>query len=74
VNQQIKFFKEHPETLIPGYKESERDYKETQQALSEIDKLTENEKTVFNMAVNGFDLSKYVRLAKIYTKKFLRKN
>lgn len=72
LNQQVKFFKENPETLIAGYDKARKEYEAIERAKNEIDNLSEDEKTAFNLAVKGVDLSKYVNLAKVYVKKILK--
>lgn len=72
LKQQVRFFKENPETLIRGYKEAEEAYNTTEQAKKDIENLTNEEKVVFDLAVKGFDFSKYVKLAKVYVKKILK--
>lgn len=73
LKQQIQFFKENPETLIKGYKEAKEAYEAVQKAKEEINKLTDEEKVVFNLAVKGVDFGKYSKLARIYLKKILNK-
>lgn len=72
LKQQVKFIKENPEKVIKGYLEAKSDFEATQKAKADIEKLSEEEKAVFNLAVKGIDLSKYVDLAKIYIKKILK--
>ena len=72
IKQQINFFKENPETLIKGYKEAKEAYENIQKAKNTIDNFSEEEKTVFNLAIKGVDFSKYVNLAKIYIQKILK--
>lgn len=71
IDQQLKFYKENPESLIPGYNEAKKNYETVQQAKQDIEKLSDDEKAAFNLAVKGFDLSKYVDLAKVYLRKIL---
>ena len=73
LQQQVKFFKENPETLIKGYKEAKEAYEELQKTKQTIEHFTDQEKAVFDLAVKGFDFSKYVNLAKVYVKKILNK-
>jgi hypothetical protein len=72
LKQQVQFVKENPEKLIKGYLEAKKVYEETQKAKADIENLSEDEKVAFNLAVKGFDLSKYMNLAKIYVKKLLK--
>ena len=72
LKQQVKFVKENPERVIKGYVEAKKAYEETQKAKADIDNLSDDEKVAFNLAVKGFDLSKYMNLAKIYVKKLLK--
>lgn len=72
LNQQIKFFKEHPESIIAGYKEAQDKHIMLENAKSEIANLNEDEKHVFDLAIKGFNFSKCIDLAKIYTKKLLK--
>ena len=72
LKQQVQFVKENPEKLIKGYLEAKKAYEETQKAKVAIENLSEDEKVAFNLAVKGFDLSKYMNLAKIYVKKLLK--
>lgn len=71
LNQQVRFVKENPEILIPGYNKAEASYKAKIAAKAEIDNLTPEEKTVFDLAIKGVNISKCVDLAKIYVKKIL---
>lgn len=71
IDTQLKFYKENPSSLIPGYKEAEANYLAIQKAKEDINNLTEDEKTAFNLAVKGFNFSKCVDLAKIYLSKIL---
>lgn len=72
LNQQVKFYKENPEELIPGYNKAKAKYEEVQVAKEAIANLTDDEKVIFDLAVEGFDFSKYVDLAKIYVKKLAK--
>lgn len=74
LKQQVKFFKENPETLIKGYTKAKEAYETRQNAQKAIEKLTDEEKTVFDLAVKGFDFAKYVDLARIYVRKILNKD
>lgn len=71
LTQQVRFFKEDPETLIPGYNKAKKDYELARAAEAEIKNLTEDERTAFDLAVKGVNLSKCVDLAKVYLKKLL---
>lgn len=73
LNQQVKFFKENPENLILGYEKSKAAYEAVQAAKKDIDNLTDDEKTVFNLAIKGFNFSKCIDLAKIYMKKLKKR-
>lgn len=72
LDQQVKFFKENPETLIPGYNQSKASYEALQKAKNDIDNLTDEERTIFNLAVKGFDFSKYIDLAKVYVRRIVK--
>lgn len=69
LNQQVKFYKENPEALIPGYEKAKANYEAVEAAKKAIDNLTEDEERIFDLACKGFDFSKYIELAKIYNKK-----
>ena len=73
LKQQVKFFKEHPETLIEGYAERASAYQELEKAKEEIANLDETEKEIFDLAVKGWDFTRYIRLADIYAKRILNK-
>lgn len=73
LDQQIQFFKEHPETIIKGYAEAACQYEQEQAAITTVENLSEDEKTVFNFALKGCDFSKYIDLAKLYVRKGLKK-
>lgn len=68
LKQQVTFFKEHPETLIPGYKEAKEKHENIQRAINEYENLTPDQKTVVDLAMNGVDVAKCANLAKIYLK------
>lgn len=72
LNQQIQFFKEHPETVIVGYDEAKKKYEDSEKLASEIASLNSDEKHIFDLAVGGFNFTKYINLAKKYTKKLLK--
>lgn len=72
LKQQVRFFKENPGTLIKGYDKAKKAYETRQNAQKAIEKLTDEEKTVFDLAVKGFDFAKYVDLARIYVRKILK--
>lgn len=72
LKQQVQFIKENPEKVITGYLKAKADYEALEAAKKEIDNLSDDERVVFNLAVNDGDLSKYTDLAKVYNKK-LRK-
>jgi hypothetical protein len=72
LNQQVKFLKENPELLIPGYKKSQSDYEAVEAAKKDIDNLNDEEKVIFDLATKGFDFSKYINLAKVYVKKIMK--
>lgn len=72
LKQQVQFIKENPEKVITGYLKSKAEYEALEAAKQEIANLSDDERTAFNIAVNGGDLSKYTDLAKVYVKK-LRK-
>jgi hypothetical protein len=69
LNQQVKFYKENPEELIPGYEKAKANYESVEAAKKAIDNLTEDEEYVFDLARKGFDFSKCIELARIYNKK-----
>ena len=73
LNQQVKFVKENPEILIPGYDKAKAAYEAKVAAETAIENLTEDERTVFNLAIKGINVSKCVDLAKIYVKKLCKK-
>ena len=73
LNQQVRFVKENPEILIPGYDKAKAAYEAKVAAETAIENLTEDEKTVFNLAIKGINVSKCVDLAKIYVKKLCKK-
>lgn len=73
LKQQVQFFKENPGTLMAGYDDAKKDYEEIQEAITAIDNFTDDEKKVFNLAINDFDFSKYANLAKLYVRKVLKK-
>lgn len=72
LKQQIQFVKENPEKVIKGYNQSKLEYEKIQSVKKQIDQLTDEEKVVFNMAINGIDLSKYENLAIIYKNKIVK--
>lgn len=72
LDQQVKFFKENPETLIPGYNAAKANYETIQKAKTDIDNLNEEERLVFNLATKGFNFSKYIDLAKVYVRKIVK--
>jgi hypothetical protein len=72
LDQQVKFFKENPETLIPGYNAAKANYEAIHAAQKEIDNLNDEERLVFNLATKGFDFSKYIDLAKVYVRKIVK--
>ena len=74
LKQQVKFFKEHPETLIDGYAEKEAAYQEVERAKEAIARLDKTEKELFNLAVEGWDFTPYIRLAEIYVNKIRNKD
>lgn len=69
LKQQVQFIKENPEKVITGYLKAKADYEALESAKQEIANLSDDERTAFNIAVNGGDLSKYTDLAKVYVKK-----
>ena len=69
LNQQVKFYKENPEELIPGYEKAKANYEAVEAAKKAIDSLTDEEEYVFDLARKGFDFSKCIELARIYNKK-----
>ena len=69
INTQLKFYKENPEALIPGYNEAARKYKLIQQAKADIANLTGDDKVIFDLAVKGVNFMKSLDLAKIYLSK-----
>lgn len=72
LDQQVKFFKENPETLIPGYDAAKANYEAIQKAKADIDNLNDEERMVFNLATRGFNFSKYIDLAKVYVRKIAK--
>lgn len=74
LKQQVQFFKEHPETLIEGYKEAEQAYNDLESAKAAIANLDETEKEIFNLAVKGYNFAPYVRLADVYVNKILKQD
>lgn len=68
LKQQIRFFKENPGTLIPGYDEAQRNRNHLQNVQREIEQMSDSEKTAFDLAVRGVDLSRFTTLAKVYKK------
>ena len=74
LKQQVRFFKENPGTLINGYDKAKEAYETRQNTMKAIDNFTDEEKSVFELALKGFDFSKYVDLARIYVNKILNKN
>ena len=72
LNQQIQFFKEHPETVIIGYDEAKKKYEDSKKLELEVANLNAEEKHIFNLAIEGFNFHKYIDLAKKYTKKFIK--
>ena len=72
LKQQVRFIKENPGSIIKGYKEAEIKYNTLEQAKKDIANFTDDEKSAFKLAIEGHDLSKYAKLAKIYVKKLLR--
>ena len=72
LNQQVEFFKENPETLIPGYNNAKANYEAICKAQNEIDNLNDEERLVFNLATKGFNFSKYIDLAKVYVRKIIK--
>lgn len=73
LNQQIQFFKEHPETIIVGYQEAAQKYTELQTAEREIANFSDTEKAIFQHVLKGGDFSKYINLAKMYVRKSCKK-
>lgn len=73
LDQQIQFFKEHPETIIVGYQEAAQKYTELQTAEHEIANFSDTEKAIFQHALKGGDFSKYINLAKMYVRKSCKK-
>lgn len=71
LNQQVKFFKENPEKLIPGYKTEKIKYEAGQKAKQAIANLSPEERVAYELAASGIDLSKFSDLAKVY-KKYVR--
>lgn len=69
LNQQVKFVKENPEKLITGYNQAKLAYENLESAKKEIENLNADEKIAFDLAVKGYDLSKYTDLAKVYISK-----
>lgn len=69
LHQQVKFFKENPETLIPGYLQAKKKFEACIEAERAIDTLTDAEKTVLNHIVNGVDIDKCLKLVKPYSKR-----
>lgn len=72
LDQQVKFFKENPETLIPGYNDAKANYEAIRKVQNEIDNLNEEERLIFNLATKGFNFSKYIDLAKVYLRKIVK--
>lgn len=73
LDQQIQFFKEHPETIIVGYREAAQKYAELQTAEQEIANFSDTEKAIFQHALKGGNFSKYINLAKIYARKLKKR-
>lgn len=74
LKQQVTFFKEHPEALIEGYAEKASAHQELEKAKAEIANLDETEKEIFDLAVKGWDFTRYIRLAEIYVNKIFNKD
>lgn len=64
LKQQVRFCKENPELLIPGYNQAKTAHEQKVALCKEVENLTPNEKVIFDLAVSGFDFSKYIKLAK----------
>ena len=72
LKQQVRFFKENPGTLIKGYDKAKAAHETRQNTMKAINNFTDEEKTVFDLALKGFDFTKYVKLARIYVSKILK--
>ena len=64
LKQQVRFCKENPELLIPGYDQARTAHEQNIALRKEVENLTPDEKVIFDLAVSGFDFSKYIKLAK----------
>ena len=62
LEQEMNFIKENPEKVIKGYNDSKARYEKKNNLLKEYNALTEEERSIVSMAMEG-NLDKYVNIA-----------